>query len=255
MKDNTEGEKNKRHDGSPNTKQPVSGVIEIPDSASEEQFSPEPVATPLVIKTVRFEKSGSSREHYPTEPPLPQIAFVGKSNVGKSSLFNMVAHRKRLALVSNTPGRTRLVNFFVVNEEFRLVDLPGYGFAKASKNIKRSWDSMIGDYLSDTPDLRLVVALFDIRRDPSDDDIALINWLLHHGIHFIAVLTKSDKLTRSQLGQVVKQKTQWFGERGALAVLPFSALNRSGIEEILLFLGRTLKKRENPGESGSQAGT
>src|SRR5215207_2131012 len=139
-------------------------------------------APPLDIRSVEFEKSGTKASHFPMMPPLPEIAFVGRSNVGKSSLLNVLVNRKRIAKVSNTPGRTQLVNFFIVNDRFRLVDLPGYGFAKAPVAVKSQWDSMITSYLTDNGQLKAIIALFDIRREPSKEDIALLDWLKHYQV-------------------------------------------------------------------------
>jgi len=139
---------------------------------------------------------------------LPQIAFVGRSNVGKSSLLNMLTNQKRLAVTSQTPGRTRLINFFhivyhakkegVGDKPIYFVDLPGYGFAKASKSAKYGWGESITEYLTKSDNLKCVFVLLDIRREPSDLDLAMLHFLQSHGIPFVIIATKIDKMSRSQ---------------------------------------------------------
>lgn len=197
-------------------------------------------AGPWIIRNVEFETSGTQRKHFPKEPSLPEIAFVGRSNVGKSSLLNVLVNRKRLAHVSSTPGRTQLVNFFLVNGDTRLVDLPGYGFAKAPKEVKQHWDKMITNYLLGNRQLRLVVTLFDGRRDLTPEDESLLNWLKHYDFPFLAVITKSDKLNRSQQAQKKRQLTQQLAQWNPKGVVLFSALNRSGRDELLQEVGRLL---------------
>ncbi len=205
-----------------------------------EEFDANREVGPWVIKDVVFEKSGSLRSHFPREPRHPQVAFVGRSNVGKSSLLNVVVNRKRIAKVSRTPGRTQLVNFFIVNGDTRLVDLPGYGFAKAPKEVKSQWDKMITSYLLDNLDLRLVVTLFDIRREPTEEDSGLLDWLKHYGIPFLAVITKADKLTHSGQLQARQKWIKWLAPWNPEDILLFSALNRQGKDDVLLAIGKTL---------------
>lgn len=195
---------------------------------------------PWVIKSVEFEKSGSQRKHFPKEPRLPEVAFVGRSNVGKSSLLNVLVNRKRIAKVSRTPGRTQLVNFFLVNGDTRLVDLPGYGFAKAPREVKQQWDKMITNYLLGNRNLRLVVTLFDVRRDPTEEDENLLNWLKHYDFDFLAVITKSDKLTRSGQMQARQKLSKWLEQWNPRGIVLFSALNRSGRDDLLLEIGNIL---------------
>lgn len=194
---------------------------------------------PWVIKNVEFETSGTRRSEFP-EGSMPQVAFVGRSNVGKSSLLNVVVNRKRIAKVSGTPGRTQLVNFFVVNGDTRLVDLPGYGFAKAPKEVKAKWDKMITGYLLDNKDLRLVVTLFDVRREPSADDESLLDWLNHYKIPFLAVLTKADKLNRSGQGRARQKLSKWLEKWKPVDVVLFSATSRQGRDDVLTAIGRVL---------------
>ena len=128
---------------------------------------------------------------------LPEIAFSGRSNVGKSSLLNRLVGRKKLARVSRTPGRTREINFFRVNDSFVMADLPGYGYAKVSKARKAEWHPLLEGYIAKTPQLAGVVQLLDMRREPSEDDVAMLDFLAELGMPTIVVLTKSDKLTRA----------------------------------------------------------
>jgi len=151
----------------------------------------------MKITSAIFIKSATQPAHYP-EDPYPEVAFAGKSNVGKSSLINALVHRIKLALTSSTPGRTRLLNFFLINNRFSFVDLPGYGFARVSLEEKKRWGLMVERYLKERRALRLVVLILDIRRDPSDDDLSLMEWLRIYNKNFIVVLTKADKVSKSR---------------------------------------------------------
>jgi GTP-binding protein len=159
---------------------------------------------------------------------LPQVAVAGRSNVGKSSLLNQVVGRKKLAKVSSTPGRTRSVNFFRVNERFYLVDLPGYGYAKVSKGMREEWRELIEDYLTGVENLVGLVLLMDCRRDPTDEDWQLIEWLADRQLPVLVALTKSDKLNRDKLNRKVKQVESELG----VAVIPFSIVNGMGKREL-----------------------
>ncbi|WP_367360282.1 ribosome biogenesis GTP-binding protein YihA/YsxC [Syntrophus sp. (in: bacteria)] len=151
----------------------------------------------MKIVTVEFVKSATSPSGYPREN-LPEVAFAGRSNVGKSSLINALVQRKRLARTSNTPGRTQLINFFNINDELLFVDLPGYGFARVPEAVKREWGPMVETYLRERDCLKLVVLILDIRRDPSAEDLALKSWLDFYGRRTLFVLTKMDKLSRGE---------------------------------------------------------
>jgi GTP-binding protein len=150
---------------------------------------------PLVIRKLEFVGGMASADGWRPESELPEIAFSGRSNVGKSSLLNRLVRRKAFARVSRTPGRTREINFFRVNSGFILADLPGYGYAKISKEKKADWKPLIEGYLRGTPQLVGVVQLLDIRREPSEDDVAMLDYLAELELPTIVVLTKADKLS------------------------------------------------------------
>lgn len=151
----------------------------------------------MKINTLEFIKSAVWPPQYPPAT-MPEIAFVGRSNVGKSSLINTLVGRKNLAKTSNTPGRTQLINFFAINKIISFVDLPGYGFAKVAQSVKKDWGDMIEAYLGERQSLALVVFILDIRRDPSVEDLSLRDWLMHYNIPYVYILTKADKLSNNQ---------------------------------------------------------
>jgi len=142
---------------------------------------------------------------------LPQVAFIGRSNVGKSSLINMLCGRKKLAVTSQTPGRTRLINFFLINERFYFVDLPGYGFAASSKTTQDDWYENIGTYLTSAKGLRLVLVMLDAQILPTEKDIMALNFLQANGLHFIILASKTDKIARSKLPSVRQKFAQSLG--------------------------------------------
>lgn len=154
----------------------------------------------MKLKSSEFVTSAVKPAHYP-EAILPEIAFAGRSNVGKSSLINTLLNRKRLVKTSSTPGRTQLINFFDINKEFSFVDLPGYGYAKVPKRVKKDWGDMIETYITKRETLRCVVLLLDIRRTPGNEDLDIINWLDQNMIPHLIVLTKVDKFSNQQRGK------------------------------------------------------
>ena len=179
---------------------------------------------------VTFIKSASKLSEAP-HIPLPEICFCGRSNVGKSSLINTLCGRRQLARVSGTPGRTRLINFFNVQDVLCLVDLPGYGWAKVPAAMKRSWGNMVQTYLADRPQLVLAVSLMDIRRDPGSEERELLAWFKEHELPCLVIATKSDKVKRSQVRGRIQAIAKGVGIRPA-QVLAFSALNRDGRDEV-----------------------
>jgi len=181
----------------------------------------------MKILSAEFVLSAREPVHYPPAL-LPEIAFAGRSNVGKSSLINTLVKRKGLARTSNTPGRTQEINFFAVNDRFAFIDLPGYGYAKVPEKIRSHWGPMIETYLSQRETLRLVVLILDIRRDPSEEDRQLIGWLQYYRLPFLIVLTKIDKVSRGQRAERQRRITEALELPPALSLLPFSAKTGEG---------------------------
>lgn len=176
----------------------------------------------MKISSVEFVTSATAPSGFP-ETPLPEIAFVGRSNVGKSSLLNGLVNRRNLARTSSTPGKTRQINFFRVNNACHLVDLPGYGYAKVSKSEREAWRRTIESYLVRREQLRLVVSLIDVRHDPTALDCELVNWLESIERPFIIVLTKADKVKAADVANRQRQISEMFAEHRYLrAVLSFS---------------------------------
>jgi GTP-binding protein len=190
-----------------------------------------PGPDPLVVRSLEF--IGGTAERGGWRPPseLPEVAFAGHSNVGKSSLLNRLVGRRKMARVSKTPGRTREINFFLVNGAFVLVDFPGYGYAKISKERKADWKPLIESYIKLTPQLRGIVLLLDIRREPSDDDRAMLDFLSEVEIPTIVAVTKSDKLTRAAVDAKVSALARGLG-LAEDQVIPFSARTGAGRDEL-----------------------
>ena len=175
--------------------------------------------------------SSAARPKDKIKSDLPQIAVVGKSNVGKSSFINYFAHDGKLARVSKQPGRTKMINYFLINREFILADLPGYGFARVSQEEKRRWAELIDDYLANEPDICLVIFLVDIRHDPTQDDMIMYNFLFKTGLPFVVVATKSDKLSKSQIKPQLSRIANIF-KLGVDNVLAISNENKTGMEAV-----------------------
>lgn len=163
---------------------------------------------------------------------VPEIAFAGKSNVGKSSLINALLNRKSLARTSASPGKTQTINFYNVNHEMYLVDLPGYGYAKVSQSVKEQWGKLIERYLHQSKQLKAVFLLVDIRHDPSENDKTMYDWILHNGYQPIIIATKADKLKRSQIPKYVKAIKEGLKLVPGSVVIPFSAQTKQGRDEI-----------------------
>jgi len=180
---------------------------------------------------VQFLTSAFRKAQYPP-PDKPEIAFAGRSNVGKSSLINVLANRKKIARTSSRPGRTQSINFFLVNNLLYLVDLPGYGFARVPIKVKASWQHMVETYLRTRPNLKAVVVILDIRRDSTPADVDLFDWLKHYEIQAIPVLTKADKISRQQARSRAQLITDQLGEFTQVSPLVFSAKTRQGKAEI-----------------------
>lgn len=189
------------------------------------------VADPLVIRHLEYLGPMSKRDGWRPEPSYPEVAFVGRSNVGKSSLLNRLMKRKAFARVSNTPGRTREIHFFDVNRQFVLADLPGYGYARISKERKAEWRPLIEGYLTDSPLLWGVVQLLDIRHEPTGDDLVMIDFLAELGVPTIFAVTKVDKLKKSQVQLRVREIAQRLG-LDPEQIVPFSAQTGEGRDDL-----------------------
>ncbi|MBQ1476473.1 MAG: YihA family ribosome biogenesis GTP-binding protein [Firmicutes bacterium] len=207
----------------------------------------------MIVKSVEFLTSAVRKDQYPPEG-VPEIAFAGRSNVGKSSLINLLTNRKKLAKVSQNPGKTRTINFFTVNGTFRIVDLPGYGYAKVSKAEAEKWGPMMEDYLSSRPDLLKVVQLVDIRHAPSAQDRQMYEYLQYYGLDGLVVATKADKVSRGEAAKNIAVIRRDLKLKKGDRVIPVSALNKTGTEEILAAMEEILLagKQENT-ENGEDA--
>ena len=201
----------------------------------------------MKILSAEFILSATEPLHYPP-PLLPEIAFAGRSNIGKSSLINVLLQRRGLARTSNTPGRTQEINFFRVNRRLLLTDLPGYGYARVPEAVRKRWGPMIETYLKQRENLRLVVLILDVRRDPSDEDLRLIEWLLFYGLPFLVVLTKIDKITRSEWERRQRRIGEALGPTSAIPLVSFSARTGAGRD----CLWREIEKILKPDPAGAQ---
>lgn len=197
----------------------------------------------MKVKDAVFVKSAKSPDQYP-QKGLPEVAFAGRSNVGKSSLINALVRRRGLAKTSSTPGKTRLLNFFVVNSALSLVDLPGYGFARVPEKMRGQWEPMVEAYLRGRNELKLVVVLVDARRDPSDQDLQLITWLCHYRISFVVVITKIDKVSKSRRAAQIRRIDGSLGGHGT-TVIPFSATSGEGKEAVWQAISKAVIRSEN----------
>ena len=185
----------------------------------------------MIIRSLELETVCGITSTLP-ENTLPEIAFAGKSNVGKSSLINGLMNRKSFARTSATPGKTQTINFYNINQELCLVDLPGYGYAKVSEQEKKKWGQMIERYLHQSKQLRAVFLLIDIRHAPSANDKMMYDWILSQGYHPIIIATKLDKLKRSQVQKQIKVVRQGLGLSKDSILIPFSAVTKQGRDEI-----------------------
>lgn len=192
------------------------------------------------FRSAEFEAAYGTAAQLP-HSACPEIAFSGRSNVGKSSLLNRLCARKALARVSAKPGKTVTVNFFRAGS-VRLVDLPGYGYAQVSKAEKRRWAELLEGYFQSGRDIRLVVQLLDMRHAPSADDETMLDFLRRTGIPFVVVLTKSDKLNKTEYAERLAAFQAYFAERQPLAILPFSALRGEGVEALVRCIEKQLEQ-------------
>lgn len=173
------------------------------------------------------------KEQYPESGPM-EIAFAGRSNVGKSSLLNLITGRRKLARISGSPGKTRTINFYSINDDcFRIVDLPGYGYAKVSKAETLKWGQMIDEYLIERTNLLKVIQLVDIRHKPTKQDVQMYDFLKYYGLDGIVVATKADKISNNERGKSLKLIRQTLGMRVSDEIYPVSALNKTGHEPLI----------------------
>jgi len=202
----------------------------------------------MQVKSAEFIKSAVKPDQYPPEGP-PEIAFAGRSNVGKSSLINTLVNRKRLVKTSSTPGRTQLLNFFDINREAVFVDLPGYGYAKVPARIRNNWGPMVEKFLSNRQTLKGVVLILDVRRTPKDEETDFINWLLEHSIPVILVLTKADKLAKNKR---INQMQAIARELGMTPenLICFSAKTRMGLSDVWTAIDHLLAEGAMPSDPG-----
>ena len=184
----------------------------------------------MIIKSAEFVTSAVKPSQYPPAI-LPEIAFAGRSNVGKSSLINTLVNRKRLVRTSSTPGRTQLINFFNINEAFSFVDIPGYGYAKVPAAVKKNWGPMIETYITTRKTLKGVVLIMDIRRKPGPEEMNMLDWLNHYDIPSIPVLTKSDKFSKTKQ-QIQRKEIANTLSADKDNLILFSAKSRQGKEKV-----------------------
>ena len=182
----------------------------------------------MKIKSARFVKSATAPEHYP-RGRLPEVAFLGRSNVGKSSLINSLLGVRGLARTSNTPGRTQLINFFLINDAFYFVDLPGYGYARVPADVKKQWGPMVEKFLATRSNLVLSILITDSRHEPTELDLLMTEWLKTRGKPFVIVATKADKLSSNKLKVNLSHASEVLDKSD---LIPYSAVTRSGADRI-----------------------
>ena len=196
----------------------------------------------MKIISAEFIISAVSDEQYP-RGELPEIAFVGRSNVGKSSLINSLLNRKKLVKTSATPGKTQMINFFDVNHEFVCADLPGYGFAKVPKAVQKKWQALVEQYLTTRENLKTVVLIVDIRRKPTDLDLHLQEWLEEYNVDYILVATKADKLSQAEQSKQLKQIRQAFVKDSGQELVAYSSKNQKGRRELWKLLEKRIEEK------------
>ncbi len=195
----------------------------------------------MVIKSVNLETVCGITSRLP-ENKLPEIAFAGKSNVGKSSLINGLMNRKSYARTSSQPGKTQTINYYNINDQMYFVDLPGYGYATANVKVKAQWGKMIEDYLHQSKKIKTVFLLIDIRHAPSENDRIMYDWILERGYKPVIIATKLDKIKKSQVAKQVKLICDTLDVEDDTTVIPYSALSKQGREEIYELIDRVLSE-------------
>ena len=202
----------------------------------------------MVIKNVNLETVCGITSTLP-DNSLPELAFAGKSNVGKSSLINGLMNRKNYARTSQEPGKTQTINYYNINNEFYLVDLPGYGFARVSEKTRQQWGKMIENYLHTSRQLRRVFLLIDIRHDPSANDVQMYKWIVHQGFQPVIIATKSDKIKPSQMEKHLNMLRAGLGLPEEVRIYPYSALKKTGRDEIYELMDEILAEDNNNREA------
>ena len=202
----------------------------------------------MIIKTVNLETVIGVTSKLP-ENHLPEFAFSGKSNVGKSSLINALMNRKAYARTSSQPGKTQTINFYNINDALYYVDLPGYGYAKVALEAKEKWGKMIERYLRQSPMLKMVFLLVDIRHEPSANDKSMYDWIVYNGYHPVIIATRLDKINRSQIQKQVKLLRQGLGMDKDGILIPFSAETKQGREKIWDLIERVMAETVPGAES------
>lgn len=194
----------------------------------------------MIIKKAELAAVAVKRAQYPEED-MVEIAFAGRSNVGKSSLINLLLNRKKLARTSSSPGKTRTINFYQINDEFRIVDLPGYGYAKVSRSLSENWGDMIETYLAGRQRLLKVIQLVDVRHVPTEQDGKMYQWLKHYGLDGVVIGTKADKISKNEIvkNSAVIRKTLGLSETDL--IIPVSTLKRTGTDELMNYIDDLLK--------------
>lgn len=196
------------------------------------------------IKSVNLETVCGITSELPKNNKL-EFAFVGKSNVGKSSLINALINRKALARTSSAPGKTQTINYYNINDELYFVDLPGYGYAKISEEIKVKWGKMIENYLHTSEMLSVIFLLIDIRHDPSVNDKLMYDWIIYNGLHPVIIATKLDKIKRSQVNKHLKAIRQKLGMENEDIIIPFSSTTKQGRDDVWDLVEGVLNKPED----------
>ncbi len=197
----------------------------------------------MIIKKAELAAVTAKRAQYPEED-MPEIAFAGRSNVGKSSLINLLLNRKKLARTSSSPGKTRTINFYQINDSFRIVDLPGYGYAKVSRSLSENWGDMIETYLSGRQRLLKVIQLVDIRHVPTEQDIQMYEWLKHYGLDGVVIGTKADKISKNEIVKNSAVIRRTLGLTETDLIIPVSTLKRTGTDELMTYIDNLLKLSE-----------
>ena len=203
----------------------------------------------MKIKKAELKAVAVKPGQYP-EDNMAEVAFAGRSNVGKSSLINLLLNRKKLARVSGSPGKTRTINFYEINDAFRIVDLPGYGYAKVSKSVTENWGRMMETYLAGRESLLKVIQLVDIRHQPTAQDVQMYQWLRHYGLDGIVVATKADKISRNEVQRNISLIRKTLGLSPEDLVLPVSTLKRSGTDRLLQVMEDLISVPEDLAQEG-----